>query len=77
MERELLMAERRPVRAKRSPAVRATEVVVVVGVAVVAAIIAFSVLSAIVGTLWFIVKAVVVVAVIAAVIKFLMHRRGR
>jgi len=71
------MAERRPVRAKRSPVVRATEAVVVVGVAVVAAVIAFSVLSAIVGTLWFIVKAVVVIAVVAAVIKFLMHRHSK
>jgi|GEM_PF-1053036 hypothetical protein len=59
-----------------SSGLKLLDAVLLVGGAVIAVVVAFAVLSSIVGLIWFLIKAVVVVAIIGALGWFLLHRRA-
>ncbi len=59
-----------------SSGLKLLDAVLLVGAAVIAVVVAFAVLSSIVGLIWFLIKAVVVVAIIGALGWFLLHRRA-
>ena len=59
-----------------SSGLKLLDTVLLVGGAVIAVVVAFAILSSIVGLIWFLIKAVVVVAIIGALGWFLLHRRA-
>jgi|BarGraNGADG00212_1021973.scaffolds.fasta_scaffold03838_2 hypothetical protein len=59
-----------------SSGLKLLDAVLLVGGAVIAVVVAFAILSSIVGLIWFLIKAVVVVAIIGALGWFLLHRRA-
>ena len=59
-----------------SSGLKLLDAVLLVGGAVIAMVVAFAILSSIVGLIWFLIKAVVVVAIIGALGWFLLHRRA-
>jgi hypothetical protein len=59
-----------------SSGLKLLDAVLLVGAAVIAVVVAFAVLSSIVGLIWFLIKAVVAVAIIGALGWFLLHRRA-
>lgn len=59
-----------------SSGLKLLDAVLLVGAAVIAVVVAFAILSSIVGLIWFLIKAVVVVAIIGALGWFLLHRRA-
>jgi uncharacterized membrane protein SirB2 len=50
--------------------------VLIVGGGIIALVVAFAVLSAVVGAIWFVVKVVLVVALVGLVARFLFRRRS-
>ena len=59
-----------------SSGLKLLDAVLLVGGAVIAVVVAFAILSSIVGLIWFLIKAVVAVAIIGALGWFLLHRRA-